>query len=166
MQNNVAALNRGNYTPAAKEKHLVHYKAEIPRFNKKTGRQESHPEIIKTGLKMFPSVKRELEKQGYVIEILWHPEGKYNTPLQPAPVAERDAEIAALMAERDAEIAALKAELAKLELKGKADQAQDAAAKESEKPAGESTDDEAAPEKKAEPAKKEPKAAAKTARKK
>lgn len=140
-QNNVAALNRSNYTPAAKEKHLVHYKAEIPRFNNKTGKQESHPEIIKTGLKMFPSVKRDLEKQGYVIEILWHPEGKYNTPLQTAPVDERDAEIAAL-----------KAELARKdeEMKALADQAQDAAAQE--------------PEKKAGPVKKEPKAAAKTAK--
>lgn len=133
---NVAALNRSNYTPAPNEKHLVHYKAEIPRFNNKTGRQESHPEIIKTGLKMFPSVKRELEKQGYIIEILWHPEGKYNTPLQPAPVDERDAEIAAL-----------KAELAKKEeeMKAIADEAQEAAA---------------------EAIIKQPKAAAKTAKKK
>lgn len=101
---NLEGVNRGNYTPNPSEKHLVHYKAELPRYNKKTGAKESHPELIKTGLKLFPSVKRDLEKQGYVIEIVWHPEGKYNTPI-PSPVTDA----------RDAEIAALKAQIAEMQ---------------------------------------------------
>jgi hypothetical protein len=50
-------------------------------------------------------------------------------------------------------------------MKALADQAQEAAATEPEKTADESTDNGAEPEKKAEPAKKQPKAAAKTAKK-
>lgn len=132
----LADVNKSNYTPAAAEQHLVHYKAEIPRYDNKTGRKQSQPSLVKTGLKLFPSVKRELEKQGYVIEIVYHPEGKYNTPVQTA-----------LEDNRDAEIAALKAELAQKEeeMQALADKVQDAAAV---------------------PAKEEPKAAAKTAKKK
>lgn len=154
QKQNVAALNRSNYAPAANEKHLVHYKAELRRFNSKTGTQESRPEIVKTGVKMFPVVKRDLEKQGYVIEILWHPEGKYNTPLQTAPADPRDAEIAAL-----------KAELAKKEeeMKALADNAQEEVAK-----AAEAAEDKAPAEAPAAeaPAKEKPKAAAKSAKKK
>lgn len=103
---NLEAVNRGNYTPPQNERHLVHYKAELPRHNSKTGAKESHPELLKTGKKQFPAVKRDLEKQGYVIEIVYHPEGKYNTPI-PTPVVDaRDKEIEALRAE----LAALKAE--------------------------------------------------------
>lgn len=105
---NLEGVNRGNYTPANNEKHLVHYKAELPRHNAKTGVKESHPELLKTGLKQFPQVKRDLEKQGYVIEIVYHPEGKYNTPLPTPKVDARDAEIEALKAE----LAALKAKAA------------------------------------------------------
>ena len=93
-------VNRNNYTPKPEEKHLVHYKAELPRYNKTNGAKESHPEILKTGLKMFETVKRNLEKQGYIIEIIYHPEGKYNTPVKVASDA------------RDKEIEALKAQLA------------------------------------------------------
>ena len=106
---NLELVNRTNYTPDKTEKHLVHYKAELPRHNAKTGAKESHPEIIKTGLKMFPSVKRDLEKQGYVIEIIYHPEGKYNTPIQEPKVDARDLEIAALK-QQIAEMQAAKAE--------------------------------------------------------
>lgn len=153
---NLEGVNRSNYIPAANERHLVHYKAEILRYDNKTGMKQSHASLVKTGVKMFPTVKRDLEKQGYTIEIVYHPQGKYNTPVQSAPVDNRDAEIAAL-----------KAELAKKdeEMKALADQAQEAAATEPEKPADEPTDTEAEPEKKAEPAKKQPKAAAKTAKK-
>lgn len=99
---NLEGVNRGNYTPDPSEKHLVHYKAELPRHNNKTGAKESHPELLKTGVKMFDGVKRDLEKQGYIIEILYHPLGKYNTPIPTPKVDERDAEIAALKAELEA----------------------------------------------------------------
>lgn len=99
---NLEGVNRGNYTPDKSEKHLVHYKAELVRHNGKTGAKESHPELLKTGIKMFPQVKRDLEKQGYIIEIVYHPQGKYNTPMPTPKVDERDAEIAALKAELEA----------------------------------------------------------------
>ena len=108
MQHKNEGVNRTNYTPANNEKHLVHYKAELPRHNSRTGLKESHPEILKTGLKLFPSVKRNLEKQGYVIEIIYHPNGEYNTPLPIQKVDAKDQEIAALraaLAEKEAQLA-------------------------------------------------------------
>lgn len=108
-------VNRTNYTPANNEKHLVHYKAEIPRHNRVSGVKESHPEILKTGLKMFPTVKRNLEKQGYVIEIIYHPEGKYNTPVSTVKPDKKDLEIEALKAqltEAEAKLAEQEAQLA------------------------------------------------------
>lgn len=109
MQNNKnEGLNRTNYTPKDHEKHLVHYKAELTRFNKTTGVKESNCEILKTGVKMFDTVKRNLEKQGYVIEIIYHPKGKYNTPIPTVKPDEKDYEIEALkkqLAEANAKLA-------------------------------------------------------------
>lgn len=75
-------LSRSNYTPDQKEKHLVHYKSEKRKFDPNTGERLSHPELIKTSVKLFPTVKRNLELQGYSVEILWHPQNLYNTPSQ------------------------------------------------------------------------------------
>lgn len=104
----IEGLNRTNYTPNPNEKHLVHYKAELTRFNKTTGAKESNCEILKTGVKMFETVKRNLEKQGYAIEIIYHPQGKYNTPIPTVQPDEKDYEIEALrkqLAEANAKLA-------------------------------------------------------------
>lgn len=82
MQNRaILELSKENYKPSPSEKNLVHYKAEKIKFNPMTGERMSRPRIVKTGVKLFESVKRELEKEGYSIEILYHPGGAYNTPV-------------------------------------------------------------------------------------
>lgn len=109
MQNQnlpLLSIHRENYCVPKGEEQVVHYKAEKVLFDPKDGtRRLSHPDLIKTNVKMFDDVKRNLELQGYVIEILHHPLGKYTNVVVPAdPMAE--------LAAKDDEIARLRAELA------------------------------------------------------
>lgn len=103
-------------TLSAKEKKLVHYSVEMVKHDVMTGKKTSHPEIVKTGVKLFADVKKNLELQGYTVIILWHPENKYNTPMfvetKDEALVGEVAEAKAKVAEKDEEIARLKAELA------------------------------------------------------
>lgn len=94
-------LSRATYVVPKGQERVVHYTAEVPTY--KNGVKVSKPQLIKTGVKTFEIVKDDLEKQGYVINILHHPEGKYN--LEPE-TAENLNEV---IANKDAEIAKLKA---------------------------------------------------------
>lgn len=114
MQNQnlpLLSTHRENYKVPKGEERVVHYKIERVLFDPKDGvTRVSHPDLIKTDVKMFDDVKRNLELQGYTVEILFHPDGKYSNVVIPgdprAEVAEKDAEIEALRAE----IARMKAE--------------------------------------------------------
>lgn len=116
MQNQnlpLLSTHRENYKVPKGEERVVHYKIERVLFDPKDGvTRVSHPDLIKTDVKMFDAVKYNLELQGYTVEILYHPDGKYSNVVIPGDprqeVAEKDNEIAALRAE----IARMKAEVA------------------------------------------------------
>lgn len=113
MQKNnlpLLSLNRENYEVPKGEEQLVHYKIEKVLFSADGRTRLSHPDLIKTTDKMFDEVKRNLELQGYTVEILYHPQGKYTNVVLPKDTATE-------IAEKDAEIAKLKAELAKAQSK-------------------------------------------------
>lgn len=74
-----AKLTRATYQLPKGEEGYVHYTIERVTYNPHNGQKISRQEVIKTTPKMFDSVKRNLELQGYTINILFHPEGKYNT---------------------------------------------------------------------------------------
>lgn len=117
---------RDNYKVPAGQERMVHYTVENAVINPRTQEKEIRREIIKTGVKMFPDVKRNLELQGNTVHILYHPGGaKFYDILPEEPVnpdvkaleeAKREAAEAAAKAEaekkeKDAEIARLRAEL-------------------------------------------------------
>lgn len=106
--------NKSNYTPATNEKHLVHYKAEKIKYDPTTGVRKSHPELLKTGVKLFAMIKREMENEGYAIEILYHPNGSYNTPVNVPEAVHSNDEVEALkaqIAEKEAKIQTLEDKL-------------------------------------------------------
>lgn len=115
MQNQnlpLLSIHRENYQVPKGEEHVVHYKAEKVLFDSKDGNKRlSHPDLIKTNVKMFDEVKRHLELQGYVIEILYHPMGKYSNVVVPADPSAELAGARAELAEKEAENARLRAEL-------------------------------------------------------
>ena len=114
MQKNLPLLSihRENYRVPKGEEHIVHYKAERVLFDPKDGNVRlSHPDLLKTNVKMFDDVKRNLELQGYTIEILYHPQGKYTNVVIKDAGAELESAKAEI-AEKEAEIARLTAELA------------------------------------------------------
>ena len=118
MQKKVQKLTRENYQVPKGEERLVHYLQERVSFNKATGEKESHPDLNKTGLKMFDMVKRNLELQGYTINILYHPLNQYNEWVEvESPMAVKEQELA----DAQREIEELKAELAKSKAEGKAE---------------------------------------------
>lgn len=129
MQNQnlpLLSISRENYKVPKGEERVVHYKAERVLYTRDGMTRLSKPALIKTNVKMFDEVKRNLEVQGYTIEILYHPQGKYTNvviPQNPTTVlAEKEAQLEAKNVEldaKDAEIARLKAELAKAKKSGK-----------------------------------------------
>ena len=70
-----AKLTRATYQLPKGEEGYVHYTIERVTYNPHNGQKISRQEVIKTTPKMFDSVKRNLELQGYTINILFHPEG-------------------------------------------------------------------------------------------
>lgn len=99
------------------QEHLVHYTAEIVHRDPKTGRRTSEPQLRRCSLRLFDTiVKRNLELQGWVLNILHHPLGKY---IAYEPEIDKDAKIAELEAklagakDAQAKVAELEAELAK-----------------------------------------------------
>lgn len=76
-----AKLTRATYELPKGEELYVHYTIERVTYNPLNGQKMSRQEVVKTSPKMFESVKRNLELQGYTINILFHPEGKYNTEI-------------------------------------------------------------------------------------
>lgn len=69
--------NRENYIVPKGQEHTVHYK--IAKLTP-SGEFLEKPRIVATGEKLFDScVMRNLELQGYTIEILYHPSGKYTS---------------------------------------------------------------------------------------
>ena len=125
MQNQnlpLSKISRETYNVPKGEEQVVHYKAERVLFS--GANRVSHPDLIKTNVKAFDEVKRNLELQGYTIEILYHPLGKYTTTRIPRDASEE-------IAEKEAEIKAKDAMIAELEAKAKALAAElDAKAKE------------------------------------
>ena len=121
MQNQnlpLLSISRENYKVPKGEEHVVHYKAERVIYTRDGMTRLSKPSLVKTNVRMFDEVKRNLELQGYTIEILYHPQGKYTNvviPKNPNTVlAEKEAELEA----KDSEIARLKEELAKAKKSG------------------------------------------------
>ena len=98
---------RETYKVPKGEEQDVHYAVERVTYDSATGSKTSHYDIIKTNVIMFDTVKRNLELQGYTVEILYHPDGKYSNVVIPG-----DARVE--LAEKDEEIAALRAEIAKM----------------------------------------------------
>lgn len=120
MQNHnlpLLSIHRENYAVPKGEEQIVHYKAERVLFDPKDGNVRlSHPDLLKTNVKMFDDVKRNLELQGYTIEILYHPQGKYTNVV----IKDTSAELASAKAElaaKDDEIARLRAKLEAQEAK-------------------------------------------------
>lgn len=129
MLNNEQVLlcNRENYSVPKGQERVVHYK--IAKVSA-SGEFIEKPRLVKTKVKLFENVcKRNLELQGYLVEILFHPLDRYTNVRivdNKLALAQKDAEIARLkaeaegndaLAEKDAEIARLKAELAKAQEK-------------------------------------------------
>ena len=111
MQNR--RLTRETYKVPKGEEHLVHYLAERKLFNQRTGESESHPDLIKSNLKLFDTVmKKNLELQGYKITILHHPKGIYPVEEeQETPMEAKERELE----ERDQRIAELEKRLEEAE---------------------------------------------------
>lgn len=110
MQNQnlpLLSIHRENYKVPKGEEHIVHYKAEKVLYDNNGMVRVSHPDLIKTNVKMFDDVKRNLELQGYTIEILHHPQNKYTNVI----LADKNEALAAELAAKDDEIARLRAEL-------------------------------------------------------
>ena len=127
MQNQnlpLLSIHRENYKVPKGEEHIVHYKAEKVLYDNNGMVRVSHPDLIKTNVKMFDDVKRNLELQGYTIEILHHPQNKYTNVI----LADKNEAFAAELAAKDDEIASLRAELeAQMEAtKGNAPQKEEA----------------------------------------
>lgn len=112
MQNkeSIRDLDRNNYVPKNTEVHLVHYKAERPQFDRTTGERISKAELIKTPVKLFDMVKKQLELQGMMVEVIYHPEGKYN-------VVDKQISPSEMLSEKEREYKELAAKLAEMEAK-------------------------------------------------
>lgn len=128
MLNNEQSLlltHRENYNVPKGQEQSVHCK--IAKADE-SGAFIERPRLVHFGIKEFETgCKDNLETMGYMVEILYHPMGKYSNVVikdKDTEIATRDAEIEALraelaskaedpLAEKDAEIARLKAELAK-----------------------------------------------------
>lgn len=121
MQNkeqNALLLHRENYIVPKGEEHAVHYKIAKMTEN---GAFIERARIIKSRVKQFESIeKRNLEINGYTVEILHHPNGTYtNVRIEDKSLmlARQKDEIAELKAQlsqfkdKDDEIAKLKAEI-------------------------------------------------------
>ena len=116
MQNQnlpLSKISRETYIVPKGEEQSVHYKAERVLYS--GGVRVSRPSVIKTDVKAFDNIKRNLELQGYTIEILYHPLGKYTTTRIPGDAAEEIAERDAAIAKKDKEIAELEAKIKALE---------------------------------------------------
>ena len=115
MQNQnlpLLSITRENYQVPKGEEQEVHYKAERILYDPNDGRTRlSHPDLIKTNVKMFDDVKRNLELQGYTIEILYHPQGKYTNVRIPKDAGTELRERTEELAKAQDEIARLRAEL-------------------------------------------------------
>lgn len=73
-----AKVTRATYQVPKGEEGYVHYTIEKLSYDPRTGQKVSRQEVVKTNERMFEGVKVNLEKQGYIVNILHHPEGKYN----------------------------------------------------------------------------------------
>lgn len=75
-EQNALLLHKENYNVPKGQEHLVHYKIakQTP-----SGDFQEKVRLVLTGVKTFDgSVKRNLELQGYLVEILYHPKGTYS----------------------------------------------------------------------------------------
>lgn len=110
----IVEVNAANYIVPKGEEGSWHVKQEIPSFNQRTGKRQSVPRVQKYGAKEFGIIKRNLEQQGYVIDILHDPTEWLKE--QAEAKAEREALTAQKrheqkVAQREKEKAAMKAEI-------------------------------------------------------
>lgn len=115
QEKELRTLHKENYKVPKGEEKVVHYKYEHI-IMAEDGEYLSHQVLCKTPTKQFDMVLHNLQLQGYLVEILYHPLGKYTNVTIPLP---KSLEIEELKKEKDAEIEKLKAELAKQEKKVK-----------------------------------------------
>lgn len=94
-------VHRENYNVPKGQEQAVHYK--MAKMTESGGFSDK-PQIHRSSVKMFETIKRPLELQGYTIEILYHPLGKYSD----VRIEDKDA----ILAQKDAELKALKAQMA------------------------------------------------------
>lgn len=110
----VTEVNAANYLLPKGEEGSYHVKQEIPYFDPRTGVRKSVPRIQKYGAKEFGTIRRNLQQQGYQLDILHDPTEWLKAK------AEEQAEKEALTAQRQHELkmqrreeekAAMKAEI-------------------------------------------------------
>ena len=110
----ILEVTAANYIVPQGEEGTYHCRIEQQQFNPQDGRRLSRPRIQKFEAKSFPSVKRNLLQQGWVIDVLYDPTDFLNKQKEQAQqtLAERQrlAEEAKAM-ERAAMKEALKAEI-------------------------------------------------------
>lgn len=86
----VLEVTKDNYIVPTGEEHLYHCRIEVKKFNAETGERQSQPRIQKFGATSFrTSIKKNLVKQGYTIDILHDPTEFLQ--MQNAPVKEKTA---------------------------------------------------------------------------
>lgn len=99
-------VTKDNYIVPKGEEQVVHYTTESVNISNE-GKRLSKPILCKTDVKLFDTiVLRNLELQGYAVNIVYHPNGKYNhyEPVMDAETVRRsmEAENEALRAELEA----------------------------------------------------------------
>ena len=110
----ILEVTAANYIVPQGEEGTYHCRIEQQQFNPQDGRRLSRPRIQKFEAKSFPSVKRNLLQQGWVIDVLYDPTDFLNKQKEKAQLSAAERQRLAEEAkakERAAMKVALKAEI-------------------------------------------------------
>lgn len=110
----ILEVTAANYIVPQGEEGTYHCRIEQQQFNPQDGRRLSRPRIQKFEAKSFPSVKRNLLQQGWVIDVLYDPTDFLNKQKEQAQLSAAERQRLAEEAkakERAAMKEALKAEI-------------------------------------------------------